>query len=401
MYRPHRQPAARVADVRDDPHSDPRCAERHRPSLPPVRVRRRGSTTDIPRSSDRVGSSDSTRHALGSAPGPVSAGLHRRRRRQCRSGLCDRHQRDPGRPEEDPGRGARPGSCRGRPRAESRRRIRYPTPGLRLPAGHRSGRVAIHTRLPVCIRTGMGGRDAVRAARQLAVPCTSPQRLGSQKYTEDFNEVKRLGGDGVTTPSERTAEGNGDRTLLGRGLAPPVESNRPSGRHGQGSRLVGERAAVRPAQYGSGRWLHRLVRGQVPGVQLLAPRHRDSAGGDGRQPEHDRRRDMDASCPDSPYPRPRLGTQCRGRCGGASPAKFSYRPHSLRDLQPALLPGSTCRDSSPVIRRYASFSDAADENGLSRILVGFPFRKAVDDGIEHGRKIGNRAVNRFMRPVGH
>jgi len=33
-----------------------------------------------------------------------------------------------------------------------------------------------------------------------------PFRLTSRKYLADFNEVKRLGGDGVTTPSARTAE---------------------------------------------------------------------------------------------------------------------------------------------------------------------------------------------------
>jgi len=39
--------------------------------------------------------------------------------------------------------------------------------------------------------------------------------------------------------------------------------------------------------------------------------------------------------------------------------------------------------------RHGSFSQAA-ENGLSRILIGFHFRKAVEAGIEHGRRIGNR-----------
>ena len=46
--------------------------------------------------------------------------------------------------------------------------------------------------------------------------------------------------------------------------------------------------------------------------------------------------------------------------------------------------GQTCTDASPVLRSYASFSQAAEENGVSRILVGFHFRKAVDEGIEHG-----------------
>jgi len=57
--------------------------------------------------------------------------------------------------------------------------------------------------------------------------------------------------------------------------------------------------------------------------------------------------------------------------------------------------GSNCGDSSQVMRSYTSFSQGAHENGLSRILVGFHFRDAVTAGIQHGRKIANRAVNHF------
>ena len=59
----------------------------------------------------------------------------------------------------------------------------------------------------------------------------------------------------------------------------------------------------------------------------------------------------------------------------------------------------TCTGSSPVYRSFSSFTQAANENGVSRILVGFHFRKAVTAGIEHGRKIADRAVNRFLQPV--
>jgi hypothetical protein len=52
-----------------------------------------------------------------------------------------------------------------------------------------------------------------------------------------------------------------------------------------------------------------------------------------------------------------------------------------------------------VRRSYFSFSQAADENELSRILVGYHFRKAVEEGIKHGRKIGKRAVDHFLKPV--
>jgi len=58
-----------------------------------------------------------------------------------------------------------------------------------------------------------------------------------------------------------------------------------------------------------------------------------------------------------------------------------------------------CGGASEVLRSFTSFTQAADENGLSRILVGFHFRKAVKEGIEQGRKIGNRAVNLFLKLV--
>lgn len=61
--------------------------------------------------------------------------------------------------------------------------------------------------------------------------------------------------------------------------------------------------------------------------------------------------------------------------------------------------GSACNDASPIFRSYSSFSEAADENGLSRILIGIHFRPAVEEGIQHGRKIARRAASRFLRPV--
>ena len=60
-------------------------------------------------------------------------------------------------------------------------------------------------------------------------------------------------------------------------------------------------------------------------------------------------------------------------------------------------PDQRCGGSSQVLRHYSRFSQAAAENGESRILVGYHFRKAVEDGIVHGTKIGNRAVSLFLR----
>jgi hypothetical protein len=63
------------------------------------------------------------------------------------------------------------------------------------------------------------------------------------------------------------------------------------------------------------------------------------------------------------------------------------------------LPEEQCGGAQEVRRTFSSFTEAAEENGVSRIYVGFHFRKAVEEGIAHGRKIGDRAVSRFLKPV--
>jgi hypothetical protein len=61
--------------------------------------------------------------------------------------------------------------------------------------------------------------------------------------------------------------------------------------------------------------------------------------------------------------------------------------------------GERCSDESPTLRHFSSFSQAADENAVSRIYVGFHFRDAVKIGTRHGKKIGDWTVKRIMRPV--
>jgi hypothetical protein len=72
---------------------------------------------------------------------------------------------------------------------------------------------------------------------------------------------------------------------------------------------------------------------------------------------------------------------------------------SFQDCGVALPAGSTCSDPTPVFRSYTSFSQAAAENAYSRILIGYHFRKSIEEGIEYGRKIGLRAANLYLRPV--
>ena len=60
---------------------------------------------------------------------------------------------------------------------------------------------------------------------------------------------------------------------------------------------------------------------------------------------------------------------------------------------------NNCGGASPITRTYHSFSQAAEENGLSRIWIGWHFRNAVEMGYKHGTHIGNRALNRLFKPA--
>jgi PAP2 superfamily len=61
---------------------------------------------------------------------------------------------------------------------------------------------------------------------------------------------------------------------------------------------------------------------------------------------------------------------------------------------------STTSTTQPgVTRSFTSFSEAAQENGNSRVYIGFHFRHAVIEGIKLGSKVGKVAFNHYLQPV--
>ncbi len=52
-----------------------------------------------------------------------------------------------------------------------------------------------------------------------------------------------------------------------------------------------------------------------------------------------------------------------------------------------------------LTRSYTSFSQAAAENGESRIYAGIHFRSAVEDGIQQGQKIGQFVFTHALQPL--
>ena len=223
--------------------------------------------------------------------------------------------------------------------------------------------------------------------------------MTTRRYAADFAEVKRLGGDGVTTPSDRTAEQT--EIALFWVESSPLQWNRIARNVSTSSRLDPWaqarlfgllNMALADGYIGSfeTKYLYNYWR-PVTAIR--------QAGSDGN-PRTSADPTWTPLVPTPPIPDHDSAHSVEGGAAAQVLRRFFGTDRiAFRTCSLTLPPGSTCTDPAPVTRSYDSFSEAADENGLSRILVGFHFRNAVQDGIEHGRKIGARAVDRFLRPA--
>jgi hypothetical protein len=235
-----------------------------------------------------------------------------------------------------------------------------------------------------------------RASQHRADP---PYKVTSKKYADDFNEVKRLGGDNSATPSERTA----DQTEIGlfwlessplawNRLARSVSEDRGLDPW-ENARLFGLlNMALTDGYIGSWESKYRFNFWRPITAIHLA--------------DDDGNRDTAADPTWTPlqftYPIPDHDSGHAVEGGAAAQVLrdfFGTDQISFSACSLSLPAGSRCTDPSPVFRHFDTFSQAADENGVSRILVGIHFRNAVEEGIQHGRKIGKRAVNLFLKRV--
>jgi hypothetical protein len=226
-----------------------------------------------------------------------------------------------------------------------------------------------------------------------------PYKISSKKYAADFNELKAFGGDGVTSPSVRTP----DQTQLGLFWieSPPLTWNRiarnVSASRGldlwENARLFGLlNLAMADGYIGSmdAKYRYKFWRPVTAVHTADSDGNPETAGDPAWVPLQFN------------YPSPDYDSAHSVAGGAASQVleeffgtdKIAFRACSL-----TLPPGQRCTDPSPVSRSYTSFSEAAEENAFSRIVIGIHFRDAVEQGTQHGRKIGRRAANLFLRPV--
>ena len=226
-----------------------------------------------------------------------------------------------------------------------------------------------------------------------------PYNVKGQKYAADLEEIKLLGGDGITTPSNRTPA----ETEIGLFWieSSPLQWNRIARTvtvsRGldiwENARLFGLLNVTLADGY-VGSWeakYHYYFWRPVTAIREADADGNPRTKGDPTwtplqptyaQPDYDSAHAVQGGA----------AAEVLARVFGADDITFEACSMSL----PA---GSTCTDTSPVLHWFSSFSEAANENGLSRILIGIHFRRAVEEGIHHGRRIADRAVTRFLRPA--
>jgi PAP2 superfamily len=225
-----------------------------------------------------------------------------------------------------------------------------------------------------------------------------PYGVDKKKYTADFNEVKSLGGDGITTPSARTADQTEialywweSSPLKWNRIARIVSVDRGLGLW-ENARLFGLlNLALADGyiamvdsknHYNYWRPVTAIQTGDTDG-------NPDTTGDPAWTP-------LRGTPPDQDYA---SGHSIEGGAGAEVLKEFFGTDRiSFQDCS-VTLPARGCSDPSPKLRSYTSFSQAAVENAYSRILIGFHFRKSVEEGTDYGRKIGKRATNLYLRPV--
>jgi hypothetical protein len=226
-----------------------------------------------------------------------------------------------------------------------------------------------------------------------------PDALTSTQYAEDLNEIKALGGDGVSTPSVRTADET--EIALFWWESSPLQWNRIARTLSDGQRLD---------RWESARLFGLLNMAMADGYvssfdtkyhyRYWRPVSAIRAADEDGNPATSGDPTWTPLVTTPPIPDYDSAHAVEGGAAAQVFRRFFRTDHiSFSSCSLTLPAGARCNDATPKSRSYSSFSQAAEENGLSRILIGFHFRKAVRKGIEHGRQIGRLAAKRFLFPV--
>jgi hypothetical protein len=252
--------------------------------------------------------------------------------------------------------------------------------------------------------------------------------MTSAEYADAYNEVKRLGGDGVHTPTERTAEQtqsgiywayDGTPSLC----APPRLYNQIAAQLAKGQCLNAIEMArffalVNTAMADAGiaiwesKYYYQLWR-PVAGIREADPGFGPTGLGDGNP---------DTTCDPTFTP---LGAPASNSSGDFTPPFPAY-PSGHAGFGGALFEtlraffktdhiaftfvsdefdGAT-KGSDGIVRpliprSFTSLSQAEEENGQSRIYLGIHWRFDKTEGITQGRRVADYVLTHAFQPVKH
>jgi hypothetical protein len=210
-----------------------------------------------------------------------------------------------------------------------------------------------------------------------------PYKLDDAKFKADLEEVKKLGGDGKAMPTTRTPE-QSEMGLFWLESSPL-----------KWGRIAQTLATDKKLDlWDSARLLAIMQMGQADGYLAMVsaknfydfwrPVTAIHANGDKTWVPYQQ------TPPNQDYP---SGHSIEGGVGAEVLKRFFGTDQAnFKDCGATMEPGHTCWDDKPVMRSYTTFTQAADENAVSRIYIGFHFRNATVEGTNYGRKIGERAA---------
>jgi hypothetical protein len=222
-----------------------------------------------------------------------------------------------------------------------------------------------------------------------------PYRLRSAAYARDLNEVKRLGGDGTTTVSARTAEQTE--------VALFWKENSPH----QWNRAARDLAADHHLDlWESARMFGLLNLALADGYvatfkvkydllfwrPVTAIRLADTDGNDETTADPDWKPLREIP----PIPDHDSGHAVEGGAAAAALRGYFGTDRLSFSLCSYTVAENTCEDDSPLTRHFTRLSQAAEENAWSRVLIGYHFRHATTVGLDHGTAIGDRVVDHAM-----
>jgi hypothetical protein len=221
----------------------------------------------------------------------------------------------------------------------------------------------------------------------IPIECGPGKAAGCGRYASDLEEIRRLGGDGKSMPSTRTP----DQTQV----ALFWEESSPSSWN-RIARDLATRSGL--STYQAARLFALMNTAMADGYiaswstkfkytfwrPVTAVREADA---DGNPATHGDKAWMSLR-PTPPVPDYESAHALEGAAAAAVIRHVLGKDGVAITACSNSLPEGKCTDSQPVRRSFRSLTEAARENGVSRIYIGFHFRDAVDKGLKRGDQIG-------------